>query len=104
MSFLLIDLNKLETISFNMKVDKVLSGTMLRDLNSMRYKFVMIYMVLLMAIALVINLRGYKHNQILFYHQTLSFLCYYLGGARFDIAQYLFNMKPIYFKFGFGPL
>jgi hypothetical protein len=87
-----------------MKVNKLLSGKKLLDLNTWSYKFVWIYGVFIIIIAMIITLKGYKHNQILFYQQTLSFLCYYLGGARFDIAQFLFNMRVVYFKFGNGPI
>lgn len=77
---------------------------MLYDLNSPNYKIVWSFVIIFMIIALWINLKGYKHNQIMFYLQTLSFLPYYLGGARFSTAQFLFNTKVSYFKFGTTPL
>ena len=72
---------------------------MLQDLDAVSFKYVVALVSFFMIVACIINLRGYKHNQIMFYMQTMSFLGYYLGGARFSTSQFLFNMKSSYFKF-----
>lgn len=73
---------------------------MLKELDALSFKYVWGICFAFMGVALMLNLRGYKHNQIIFYMQTMAFLAYYLGGARFSTAKFLFNMKVTYFKFG----
>jgi hypothetical protein len=53
-----------------------------------------------MAIALVLYVRGYKHNQISFFLQTLGFLAFTIDDPEYSIATFLYPMKMAYYQFG----
>lgn len=89
--------------SINVRTDKLFSASMIDQLEALPYKGIWIVVIIFMVLSLVVSLKGYKHNQTMFYLQTISFFCYYLGDAKFQTAQYLFNTRVSYLRFSSGP-
>lgn len=52
---------------------------------------------LLMACSLLLYLRGYKHNQVVFYLQTMTFLGFTIEDSDYRVASSLNGFKISYF-------
>jgi hypothetical protein len=50
------------------------------------------------VIAIILHLLGSKHNGIIFFLQTISFIGFVYNDPKLDIAPFLFNMRLSYFQ------
>ncbi len=63
--------------------------------------FELVVTVILMLISLAYYMAGYKHNQIPYFLQTLSFLgLTFRDDKHPKVANYLYNFRFSYYDFG----
>ncbi len=55
---------------------------------------------ILMICSLLLYLRGYKHNHVVFYLQTMTFLGYTIEDPEYRVASLLHGFKISYLEFG----
>jgi hypothetical protein len=55
---------------------------------------------LVIVAALVLYILGFKHNQILFYLQTLALLGYCIDSPDFSVPRFLHSMQLSHYQFG----
>jgi hypothetical protein len=55
-----------------------------------------------MVVSLVLYIKGYKHNQIPFFLQTLGFLAFTINDPNYSITTFVYALKVAYYQFGEG--
>lgn len=56
--------------------------------------------VFVMVICSALYAKGYKHNQIPFFLQTLAFIGYAVKDDQFEMATFLYNLRWSYYDYG----
>lgn len=56
-----------------------------------------------MVLALLLHVRGHKHNQVMFFLQTMSFCVFAIFRPQLEHISVLFYLRASYFGFGPGP-
>lgn len=78
---------------------RVMTSAQLNPVSSWHFQLEMAFVALLLLISIAIYVRGYKHNQIMFYLQTLAFIAFMLKDDSFDLCVFLFNLSFSYYSF-----
>lgn len=72
--------------------------------NSWKYAIASIVVTVFMIVALAIYVLGFKHNQLLFFLQTMGLLAYTLDIAvYYEQATFTYALKAAYYQFGEQP-
>jgi hypothetical protein len=68
--------------------------------NKGQYEVEYALTVVVMVCCMAIYMKGYKHNQIPFFLQTLSFLGLTVEDKKFHMTSFLYNLRWSYYDLG----
>ena len=103
-SFLLTVENSTNYSVLSSKVQKLIQNELLEEYGSSRAANAASLLVIpFLLTALIVTMSGYKHNQVMFFLQTITFAGYYLDDSRIDTTLALHNLRYSFFKLTDAP-
>jgi hypothetical protein len=79
--------------------DRIRTSAMLNVSNGWYYQLEMALVALVLLVSMAVYVRGEKHNQTVFFLQTLAFISFVLKDDYYSLSIILYNLKFSYYSF-----